>query len=544
MKCSASQEKIVAKVRQLIIESKTKLKLLQIKRDSEFDSFTKEISVLKERLKALEPKGSELPSYMQSTKKSRASVKPAERRDGVHERRRVGAYTSRMSSRDPKLQINRKESFKDLSKDEVKGSAQKVHSGERDKRIPKPKYDREKCDSAVKKDTQSLREEMKELLIRLQETSSEKTNFILLYNESLEELNEMQEKGKRDICVLNETIKDLQTKLAVSTEENERLQKQYKEGVNSLNKEIARLGRQILSTKGESVEMSGISEKDEEIERLSRDKAKSNEIISKMKDYVKTVTSKLFTAENDRNKFKKQYNELLEEYNNLKVQHTPEAQDKGLARDDSEMEAVNKKLLEENTSLQETVKELTSKLSTIEQEPAFTKENSMHPHQEQPGIIEPNSKNKPKENLKRIGELEIQQLGSVNGSLLKQGANSRCQNLCVRGSTDDFSKDTFESERVPRSGDVKVTAEEYEALLLKVKQLESKQEDYERLLGESGKELESERAKHREQLLKFKDDYCKVFKDMNGLKKALKAAQEELASKDEEVRMLKASVAS
>lgn len=523
----------MAKVRQLMVESKTKLKLLQIKRDSEFDSFTKEINALKERLKTLEPKGGDLPSYMQGTRRSRASVKPAERRDGVHDRRRAGAHTSRLASRDPKLQITRKESFKDLAKDDAKRSAHKASAPEHDRKIPKPKYDREKCDSAAKKDTQSLREEVKELLVRLQEVSNEKTNFILLYNESLEELNEMQEKNKKDICLLNGTIKDLQAKLAVSTEENERLQKQYKEEVSSLNKEIARLGRQILNTKGELAEMSEISEKDEEIERLSKDRAKSNEIISKMKDYVKTVTSKLFAAENDRNKFKKQYNELLEEYNNFKMQ------DRGLVRDDSETEAVNKKLLEENTSLQETVKELKSKLSTIEQESTVIKENPMNLRQEYPEIIEPNTKDQTKK-----GDLEIQQLDGVSGNLLRLGANSRCQNLCVRGSTEDFSKDTFESERVPRGGDAKAAAEECEALLLKVKQLESKQQDYDRLLSESGKELERERAKHREQLLKFKDDYCKVFKDMNGLKKALKAAQEELAAKNQEVQTLKDSIAS
>jgi len=499
---------------------KTKLKLLQIKRDSEFENFTKEIANLREKLKP-----TELLGYMQSKKRNRTSVKPSERGEAFHERKRIGAQTSRILSKDPKAQISRKESIKDLSKEESKRTIPKLP--EQDKKIHKGHV----------KNAQGSRDEVKELVIKLQEANTEKANFILLYNESLGELNEMQEKSNKEICTLNSIIKKLQAELLTSNKECD----QFKSEVNNLNKELTNLKNKIHTNKG------GLKEREsEEIERLNRDKEKSNEIISKMKDYVKNVTAKLFAAENDKNKYKNLYNRLLKEHTmeyNLKDSASGE-----LTQDDSkhkEIEDMNKKLYEENEKLHVNIKELMQRLSELEQERDKLKshiKNRTNEHLEIK-IIEPNSFKQLNESSKRVEEeLEIQQLGSVNGSLLKMdnSLNSRCQNLNVAVSTEDFSKDTFESERPPKSEGTKITVEENGALLQKIKQLECKQEDYERLLSESARELESERTKHKEQLLKFKDDYCRVYKDMNNLKKALRCAQEELISKENEIQSLKA----
>eukprot|EP00826_Nyctotherus_ovalis_P006862 TRINITY_DN11675_c0_g1_i15.p1 TRINITY_DN11675_c0_g1~~TRINITY_DN11675_c0_g1_i15.p1 ORF type:complete len:148 (-),score=30.79 TRINITY_DN11675_c0_g1_i15:95-538(-) len=67
---------------------------------------------------------------------------------------------------------------------------------------------------------------------------------------------------------------------------------------------------------------------------------------------------------------------------------------------------------------------------------------------------------------------------------------------------------------------------EVKELAHKIALLETEQEKYKRLIAESNQKLEDETKSHREQLMKFKDDYCRVFQEMNLLKKALKAAQD------------------
>eukprot|EP00826_Nyctotherus_ovalis_P022142 TRINITY_DN17259_c0_g1_i12.p1 TRINITY_DN17259_c0_g1~~TRINITY_DN17259_c0_g1_i12.p1 ORF type:complete len:416 (+),score=152.74 TRINITY_DN17259_c0_g1_i12:696-1943(+) len=88
--------------------------------------------------------------------------------------------------------------------------------------------------------------------------------------------------------------------------------------------------------------------------------------------------------------------------------------------------------------------------------------------------------------------------------------------------------------------------EERDALNIQLKarteQLEKELNELRSRLKEKDKQVDDQKGDCKVLLLKFKDDYCKLFKKFNNLKKSLKTEREALRAKDKEVEFLKSKL--
>jgi len=281
----------------------------------------------------------------------------------------------------------------------------------------------------------------------------------------------------KEIPRLNEVVESLKNKL------NE-LTVQYNEILQELNMLEEKNCIDLNKVKNENKVLN------EELVRLK-------ELLNKLRLENKpeaNLAVKLIEVEKARDDYKIKYMEKIEELGKVRVkaEKLKEEFDRILKKKNEQAAGAIKKLEEELTS-------------------NFTKE------------------------IKRL-QIENQELKELS-CLQYQHSGEECNTL-------EYSKETYESELpIPekKTLDLRYPLDEKRMLLRKITQLEAEQKNYKKIAKETEQKLVKENDLHKQRLLKFKDDYCKVFQEMAELRRELKKAEEKIGLQEEEIAKLRAN---
>jgi len=329
-----------------------------------------------------------------------------------------------------------------------------------------------------------MKEYVKSLMVKFTSMEKDKNNLKRLYTETLEELNKVRGEYKTELVTVSQSIDRLETKLL-----------DCKSKVLEPSNKTQAIGE--LQTKLSEIECERENLKkiyDEKVEELS----KANDKLMEENKNIKSIPSeselvvKLSQVENEREEYKAKYIAKLEELGKVK------------SKAEKLKEGFEKLIKKKNEEGIKTIKKMEEEIQEIKKD--------------REGIY------------RRLLESNAE---------IERAKSEKTQNLKYVNEDANSEEETLESLHQPTDKKVKVIPKENEDLVSKVEVLEAEQEKYKQLLAEYNKKLTNESEAHKQQLLKFKTDYCKVFQDMNSLKKALKSAQEELVKKDEEIDQLR-----
>eukprot|EP00826_Nyctotherus_ovalis_P007715 TRINITY_DN11968_c0_g1_i1.p1 TRINITY_DN11968_c0_g1~~TRINITY_DN11968_c0_g1_i1.p1 ORF type:complete len:511 (-),score=162.80 TRINITY_DN11968_c0_g1_i1:110-1642(-) len=476
-----------------------------------------------------------------------------------------------------------------------------------------------KAKSNILSSREASKDNITDTTIKLLEIEKEK-DFLKNCNDELTDLNTAL---KTEVNMLQEQLKHLQLN---SEKEKNELKKIHSEVMERLNSEILKSKEEVRLVR-QSLQRLEIK-----LTAPASDQEKSNTVVTKMKDYIKVLTTKFALLERDKATLKKMYSETLEELNKAKGEYRAELVEVNQAVEkleaklleckskfsstavpcdkirainelqtklseaecekenlkriyDEKVEELNKaneKLAEENLHITQTFKSRSSQANTDEllrraEEAESERENYKAKYTvklEELGKVKQKAeklregfeklmKKKNEEGAKAIKKME-EEMQEVRGKLeeaskklvesnaeverlrsenkIVQEKNSVLNLKYQHGSEDANSEEeTLESLHQPleKKGGAKIAAKGAEELINKIELLETEQEKWKQLLSEANQRLSNETESHKQQLLKFKNDYCKVFQEMSSLKKTLRSIQEELARKNKEMEILK-----
>jgi len=223
-------------------------------------------------------------------------------------------------------------------------------------------------------------------------------------------------------------------------------------------------------------------------------------------------------------------NEELTEYKNPKNSLSTELEEQKNKVEET------KKQLRNIVKLEETIKEL--QLKVIKQEEAISKQDK-----------ELHEVKKERDDYEKKYNEKIEELGKVRTKVEKLKANFEKYNK----KKDEANLNTIHSltEQLNDLKNVNMNLTREISLLHSQlnKPLQDdkgsslvKEEKYKQLLKEKDQLLEKEVSKHKDKLMKFKQDYSKVYQDMNTLKKKLVEVREYSKNKGKEIELLKAKL--
>eukprot|EP00826_Nyctotherus_ovalis_P033362 TRINITY_DN2698_c0_g1_i20.p1 TRINITY_DN2698_c0_g1~~TRINITY_DN2698_c0_g1_i20.p1 ORF type:complete len:403 (+),score=87.87 TRINITY_DN2698_c0_g1_i20:298-1506(+) len=160
-----------------------------------------------------------------------------------------------------------------------------------------------------------LYDKIEELETKLTGSESNRMDLQMLHSESLIEMNIMEEKSRK-------TIQALQSKLAEAESANSKLEKEHNNMVMHLNKKLTKLTEEMQQSKTNHIIAVDTLSKShaEEVEKYRRDKVQSDEIIKKMKEYIKNLTGRFSSLETDKHNIKTLYIKTLEDFNKQKLE--------------------------------------------------------------------------------------------------------------------------------------------------------------------------------------------------------------------------------
>lgn len=368
-----------------------------------------------------------------------------------------------------------------------------------------PASDQEKPSTAIAK----MKDYIKTLMAKFAQLEKDKAALRKVHSETLEELNKVRGEYKVELAEVNQSVEkleaklleckgkfsstdvpcdkarvinELQTKLSEAECERENLKRIYDEKVEELNKANDKLAEENLRI-GQSL-------------KSLPSQASAGEVL------------RLEEAESERESYKAKYAAKLEELGKVKqkAEKLREGFEKLMKKKNEEGAKVIKKMEEEMQKVRRELEETCKKL------------------------VDSNA--------------EVERLKGENK--IVQEKNSALNLKCQHGSEDANSEEeTLESLHQPleKKGGAKIAVKGTEELINKIELLETEQEKWRQLLSEANQRLNNETESHRQQLLKFKSDYCRVFQETSSLRKTLRSTQEELARKSKEVETLKLSQA-
>lgn len=160
---------------------------------------------------------------------------------------------------------------------------------------------------------------VEELEAKLAGSESNRKDLLILHNESLIEMNIMEEKSRK-------TIQALQSKLAETESASNKLEIEHNKIVMHLNERLTKLTDQMSQSETKhiiAIDALGKS-RAEDAEKYRRDKAQSDEIIRKMKEYIKNLTGRFSSLETDKHSIKTLYIKTLEDFNKQKLEYNSE----------------------------------------------------------------------------------------------------------------------------------------------------------------------------------------------------------------------------
>jgi epidermal growth factor receptor substrate 15 len=379
-----------------------------------------------------------------------------------------------------------------------------------------------------------------------------------------EEVKKLRDRSGKDLEKLNfemteklETIKNLNKELFKTENEKDKLSKQC-ESLTLKNKEIElKLGEQKESLKKLQEEISSIEEDRDNtkemyntaLEELEQNKKLNEENIKELNIKLQASKTKEKEYEDAIYDLKKTNEDLNFDISKVKAEldeakNTIEKVNNELEETKREREEIKGKFingLEEFAKLKERagkLKEDYEKFSKKKHELAVNTLKKME--------VELNESNKKNQELEqRLVEVKIKLTEAVEkNELLNQKARLfevRCNNLTEEleqaiyykqnfGQTFNFSTTEVEA---------KFRLEENEMLKTKMAHVEAEKERYKNQIIEMTKELAGMKIQHKDHLLKFKEDYSKVYQEIGALKKALKSSQIELMEKEKEIQVLR-----
>jgi len=368
-----------------------------------------------------------------------------------------------------------------------------------------------------------------------------------------------QEKFNSQLIEKLETIKDLNKELSKAENEKDRLSKQYENLTSKTQEMELKLNEQEENLKKLREEIANIKEDRDDtkeiynttLEELNQTKKIHEESTKELNTKLETLKSKEEECEDIIYNLKKTNEELNFDLSKITTELgeakenikklSDELEETKKERDEIKGKFVNG--LEEFAKLREKVgklKEDHEKLAKKKRELAV---NALKKLEEE---LDESSRNN-RELEQRLSELKAKLTEATEkNELLNQKVclfEMRCNNLTEELEQAIYYKQTFGQAFNFSTSEVeaKFRLAENEMLKTKIAHVEAEKERYKDEIAETKKELAKMKTQHKDHLLKFKEDYFRVYQDKGKLKKALKSSQAEVMEKEKVIQSLRES---
>eukprot|EP00826_Nyctotherus_ovalis_P056205 TRINITY_DN7540_c0_g1_i7.p2 TRINITY_DN7540_c0_g1~~TRINITY_DN7540_c0_g1_i7.p2 ORF type:complete len:502 (+),score=149.77 TRINITY_DN7540_c0_g1_i7:2221-3726(+) len=393
-----------------------------------------------------------------------------------------------------------------------------------------------KLDNSIKnEELNKIQKESHNLEAKLSEMKSEHAKIKKLYNDCLHKLSFAEGKAKEEVKKLLEEMRVVKENLVKVQSDNTNLRKKNKKlvednakcntDINSVKEDIKLTINKLSTVESEKTTLQQVIEDSKKRLKASSEEIKQNNV------HVKELQQKLNTQVLE-------LKEAIKEKENVQSRCNEEL--KSLKEQSNKLEEeLNKKLSEAEKERDDYKQKYMAKIEELGQ--VKTKAEKLH------SDFEKCNKKRTEQNLESIRKMEEDSLSlkaelqllstqlSTQQQLNKElqseniALSTQCKRLCEELSIAEISKETFDSEVVERRGEGRE-----ENLATRVARLEEEKSEWKKELDASCEKLAKESLAYKERLLKFKEDYLRVYQEMKRLKKALKVAQEALSQKEAE----------